>query len=553
MHRALWLLLWLRFKAWLRRLKRNAGTAKGAVLALLGVLVLLPCLISWFVWLFLEPGQTATAEHLEEVRRFGPLGLLAYCVLTIAFSSGERAISFTPAEVEFLFCGPFSRRQLLGYKIAAGLLTSLMTALFLTVFLHRHAALSLAAYVSLVLGLLFLQLFAMSVALVISTVGARAYNLWRKIVLVVLVALVLVAFLQIGKDLLRLEPAELLRRVEQSPLLQVLFKPLRWFVEAFTAEHLWPDFAQGVLRCLAVDGVLLALVFALDAHYLETSAAVSERIYAQLQRIRGGGAATMAVPPSGKPSFNLPSFPWWGGVGPIAWRQLTTVLRSFSRIIAVLIIFAVMLTPALISFRASTDQAALVPALGTMIGITVGVMTLFLTPLVTFDFRGDIDRLDVLKTLPIAAHWLAVGQLVAPVLLLSILQWTALAVFALMAGGTESLFWSVAALIVPLNFLLIGLENLLFLLFPARIAPATPGDFQALGRQMLLYLAKLLGAGLALSMATLVALPVYFLTGQRLPPAVIAAWLVLAGCGVGLIPLIAFAFRQVDVARDTPP
>ena len=49
-----------------------------------------------------------------------------------------------------------------------------------------------------------------------------------------------------------------------------------------------------------------------------------------------------------------------------------------------------------------------------------------------------------------------------------------------------------AAVVVPINFVLFALENVLFLLFPARQMAATPGDFHALGRQFLTLFARTL-------------------------------------------------------------
>src|SRR4051794_14042872 len=99
---ALWLLLRLRLWGWLRRLGRTLGTVKGALLTALGLLLLVPQLLA----LFVLPRPAVDPEHLAAVRRFGTLGLLAYCVLTLLLSSAEQALYFAPAEVGFLFPGP---------------------------------------------------------------------------------------------------------------------------------------------------------------------------------------------------------------------------------------------------------------------------------------------------------------------------------------------------------------------------------------------------------------------------------------------------------------
>jgi hypothetical protein len=98
---------------------------------------------------------------------------------------------------------------------------------------------------------------------------------------------------------------------------------------------------------------------------------------------------------------------------------------------------------------------------------------------------------------------------------------------------------------------LIALENLLFLLFPVRLLASTPGDFQALGRNVLLALTKTTGLALA-GMGALVSGIVAWLLTHSWAAAVAAAWLALAACGAVLVPCIALAFTHFDVGRDTP-
>jgi len=53
------------------------------------------------------------------------------------------------------------------------------------------------------------------------------------------------------------------------------------------------------------------------------------------------------------------------------------------------------------------------------------------------------------------------------------------------------------------NFLVFGVENLLFLWFPTRLVPSTPGDFQLMGRHILLMMAKMLVLMAALMLAAI--------------------------------------------------
>ena len=68
-----------------------------------------------------------------------------------------------------------------------------------------------------------------------------------------------------------------------------------------------------------------------------------------------------------------------------------------------------------------------------------------------------------------------------PVLLTCCLQWVVLAAVFWVSGRGGRFLLICAAYAVPFDFLLFAMENLFFLLFPTRLAAATPGDFQALG------------------------------------------------------------------------
>ncbi len=54
----------------------------------------------------------------RDARRSPPPALFAFTLLFVFTSAGEAAVYFTPAEVDFLFAAPFTRRELLYYKLA---------------------------------------------------------------------------------------------------------------------------------------------------------------------------------------------------------------------------------------------------------------------------------------------------------------------------------------------------------------------------------------------------------------------------------------------------
>ncbi len=323
--------------------------------------------------------------------------------------------------------------------------------------------------------------------------------------------------------------------------------PVQSFFDSMRATRFSPDLVVPLSIAVSVNVVLIVLVFALDRHYQEASAAASARIYARIQRTRGRSAgAENTNSPTRRRWLEIPDLPWWGGIGPILWRQLTTALSGLGRIVFVLFLLCALLSlPLMGTFL--EEEAVIVPGF-TILGIWI---LIFLTGLTPFDFRGDIDRIGILKTLPITPWRLAVGQLLTPVMLLTGIQYLGLVAAAALSPPHAWAMLLIAVFVPPFNFVLVALDNLLFLLFPVRLAAATPGDFLAVGRNVLLSLGKMFGLAVVGGVAGGVGAVVAFVT-ERVWLGAAAAWPVVAGFAVGLIPLVSLAFKQFDVGRDTP-
>src|SRR5947207_5965067 len=138
MHRALFTLIRLQGKAVVRRSFRGAKTPRGAIFLTLGLGVFL-------LWLGSSVLNTVVAgkQDPQQVRTFFPLAMLAICLLNLATTAGERAIAFTPPEVDYLFPGPFTRRELLLYKLARSGFGAIFTATIFSMAFLRYAQHSL--------------------------------------------------------------------------------------------------------------------------------------------------------------------------------------------------------------------------------------------------------------------------------------------------------------------------------------------------------------------------------------------------------------------------
>lgn len=549
MNSALWLLIRLQLGGWLRYLLRSLRTFKGAVLALVGSVVIAPYLL---MRLFVPVQRPSWYGY--DLCEIGPALLLLYCFTNVVFSSGERAVYFPPAEVNFLFPGPFGRRELLGYKLFSALLVSLPTALFMSLLLQTPSSSWPAAFVGMLLIVVFMHLFSMTINLLAIGVGARLYTRGRKLTMAFAVLLGLAFVLHTGGSPSQWQAKELFEKLLAAPSWQIVSTPLRSFFEVLSAERIWPDLFRSLGIALAVNLSLVGIVFALDAQYLEASASASARLYARMQRLRRGGMGSgEGLRRGGKVRTSLPMLPWLGGIGPIAWRQLTTAARGADRVLLLIVIVGVaIVAPMLASLRDNPDNHENILFVFALVAVWLSV---FMTSLLPFDFRGDIDRLAFLKTLPLPPWRLAVGQLLTPVLLMTVLQFVALSVVAGNAAHNDSLVpicLVCAAYVPPINFLLLALDNLLFLLFPTRLIAASPGDFQALGRNVLFMAAKMIVLGVVLGLTMIVAMLSNLVLGASWQWAALTAWPVVVFSAAALLPLLAWAFTIFDVGRDTP-
>jgi len=527
-------LLALQGKALGRRLTRGLRTVKGAFLIIFGVamivLWLLPSVMS---------GNGQPPANPETIRTVAPVALLGICLMNVIASGGERAITFSPAEVDFLFPAPFTRRQLLAFKIGKSLAGITFSSLLMSAAFLRHAGGWGQAVLAAFLTLIFMQLFSMAVALLAQSAGERAYTWGRKIVLGVVALAIAIPILP---SLLRggqggiVEVAATLR---QSAIGSVVLAPLEAFGRLFTATKWFPEVAMYAGIALAINAALLWIVLRLDADYLEASAAKSTALHERIQRLKQGGLMG-----AGKVTArgSLPLLPYWRGAGPIIWRQMTSVLRSSRGMLLMLAIGAIAAGPLLMSASQENPTSKTIGLLAWITIMAVGWLR--------FDFRGDLQRMDHLKSLPTARWAVAAGQIATPTLILSLVHILILAGVMIATKQAPVGLVMAVALSLPFNALLVGIENVLFLYYPVRVAVGA-GDFQGFGRQMLTLMAKLILMLIAGGLAALAGLLAHTLTDSWLAAGV-AAGVVLSIIAATVVLWAGAAFGRFDVAGDLP-
>jgi len=518
---------------------------------------LLALAIGWVraVWysLTLDQNDPLTAWLLSAVRdaaRAAPLPLLLFILLTGVLAVFEKPFRFSANEVDFLCAGPFRRRQLVNYKIGSAFSGQVLMSFLLAAPLGTVVSGPIPVFVGSLLLLSFLHLFSLVAGLLGTTLGLHDSRGIRRLAirLAVVGATLAILWVRFGKSIEN--PIDVYRQVASSPVSMAATSPLRWFVEVILAKRLWPDLVAWSSLCLLVNGLLLVTVHVLDARLEERA----------LEDDRRATDPEVGRPVSQRVPRALPLLARCRGLGPIAWRQSMNALRKPQQIgvamlmygILIFLLFLLALGSTAILFLPTLDGHREINPVGARVcGTFAIVLSMLIASGLSFDFRGDMGQIDVLKALPIEPIVLTAGQLFVPVVVATVMQWLALAVIAIGLKSVPAGLWAAAAFVPPVSVVLMAIENLPTFLFPVRQTPGTkPEPFEVLGRVLVHPFLRLAGYSAAVVATLVVSVAAYFLFGQRVSAALIAAWLTLAAGGFGLVGLLAHAFDRFDVTRD---
>jgi hypothetical protein len=527
----------------------------------------------FYVWsLFVRPGLGT-----RRIARRGPLPELEISIrgdgLTWAwmlillfgwiFGGDESGLTFTEAEIQFLFPAPLSRRQLVHYKLARTLLFASFTALILTATIGRTVGAGSPLFVLgafLGVGTISLHLVAASLTRLSLLERGLGGSARRALALVVPAAIV---GSLIGGFLLVPDPWPERWREVKPYLAHLCATAPMWWVSLPLAPAVHVAQARStaeILRwlppALGVLGVHYLWALSTGVAFEQASVHTAERRGRRLEGMRRGHLTVRA---SARPPFAL------SAEGPpavaIYWKNLTAAVRVLSLRMAMILVLPTLAGAVAIL----ATGAAFNRELGAVLCLVMAVSTaIFGAQVYRIDFRLDLASMDLLKSFPLRGVDLAAAEVLAPFTVLALTEWIFLAGAAVLAPagvvaitGRLPLLAAAMVALPALTLPALLVQNAAALLFPAWVesGAAPPRGIEAIGQRMLTLIGTLLAVGIALVPAAVVggiagALLWQPLGGAALPIAALAGAAVVGGEAVLAFFGLGRAFERFDPGRQ---
>lgn len=544
--------------------------------------------LAWFAWTFGSPfffrslnsarGRGGAApraafgfgeEFLTMAEGLGACALALWVVFSWILPSSRAALQFSEAEISFLFPAPFSRRRLIHYKLLRWQVGLLVTSLVFTFFTGRFAR--DGAWLFHVLGW-WIVLFTLNLhGLAASFTVTRMMDsgLWsprrRWWVIGALGVVVAAGFLLAQRFFPELSAAEDLpakvRGVLDSPAGYWLLWPFRLVLRPALSDTA-AEFLGAILPALAVLAVQYLWVIWAEVSFEEASIALSQKRAEMIASARTGNwqaHATSRKPRSAPFVLHADGFP------PLAilWKNLISAGAVFSGrtgffLVAWLVVMGV-------SFG-STQSQGFAGILVAVAGMALVLLTMMGSQIFRNDFRQDFNSIDWLRQFPLPGWQIALGELLAPALMLTVIQWL-LVLFLLALSVTTDLRtpWDMAqrvslaaciALLAPAyNLVTLLVPNLATVVFPAWFQSGRegPGGLEVMGQRLLFTFGTLLAVVISLVPAGVAFGVVWFVLQLVVSPWLAAPFGSLAGALVLLaeaslgIAWLGRLFDKIDI------
>ena len=533
------------------------------------------------------PSPEALTQTLPLIAAVSAVLLLGIVILAWVIPSNSRGLRFTEAETAFLFPAPISRRTLIHCKLLSSQFSILFTSLFFTLISNRWTFLggnALTHAVGWWFVLSTLNLHFTGAALTLSRLVEGGVSPLRRR-LTVLGGLAVVVGLTVAwvwrdlrapdaEDFAGVAPftAYLLGLLDHG-VLGTLLVPFKFVVGPFLA----PDartFLFALAPALLVMLAHYSWVLRMETSFEEASLAAAEKRSATLASVREGKRVFASTHTHARPGpFYLGS----SGRPELAflWKNLLSTATYFNlRVLATAA--AIILVGSKWFLTGTTPDIRAARVVVGMISLAAGAYVLLLGPhLARQDLRGDMPHADILKTYPLRGWELLLGQILAPVAILTGLTWLCLlaAALTLQPTGrmaltfTPPVLWAIALGIAAVTPFVGALQLLILngatIIFPAWFhslrAVGPGGGIELMGQRLIFVFGQFVVILTALLPASLTAFALIFATQWLIgaPAAIALATLVvlvvLAGEVWCALWWLGERFERLDVSSELRP
>jgi hypothetical protein len=545
----------------------------------------------FFVWLiYLRPVDPGSRPEVsDDAARTGAtmvqgldgfIGVTLLVTFAVWWLRGgvSGALAFPPAEVQFLFPAPLSRRMLIAYRVARAQVLVLPNALIWAL-LTRTWGLTQPLPLRFATAWAFfslLSLHRLGAALVQTTpvtngrraawIGAQGLAIAAIAGLLAGVAPVLVRFGEIGAEMGLQE----LGRALSVPPASWALTPTRLIMAPLRSTS-----PEALSSALVVIGGLVAAhlvwVLSMKVSFEEAAAMASSQMAERLAAFRAGRTAVVARPRKSKElRSRIPLAATGHPAVAIAWKNSVAFVRGGGlRSLVMLAAFIALSVAAMSAFSSSRavtnpETARELAVMALMPGLMMLAMSFMFGPrMVRNDLRQDLLSLSLIKTYPLRGRLIVLAELVSPAVLLTLFQVVCgvAAGLALPADARARILVLPAITLMacaPLALLVLNAANFAIqngtaLVFPswARLG-SNPAGLEAMGQTVLFALASLLALALSLVVPVGVGASVYVLTtGWYGDLTVVAA--LMAGVLVLAIEIALIVAALGDVLERTEP
>lgn len=515
-------------------------------------------------------------ENLALFESLGALIFLAVILFGWVLPNERAALAFTEAEVAFLFPAPVSRRGLIHFKLVRSQIAILFTTMLLTLVTNRlggHAWIRAAGW-WIILSTLNLHFLGASFAR--TMLLDRGISNWQRrlAIFVLLLGFGVWIFFWAKRTLPAVDFSQVenlrdirdyINSVFASGPAPYLLYPFRLVVRPYLSPNAGAFFFA-VIPALLLMALHYVWVIRSNVAFEEASVEAARRLSEKIAAIRAGNLRVSNKKPKGRRApFALHPI----GLRPVAlfWKNLIGTGSAFTP--RIWIILAGLILFACVMLKQSSGGSDLLPALAMIAGMLL-VWSLLLGPqLLRQDFRKDLALADMLKLYPMSGWQIALGELLAPAVILSVIQWLLLLFTVSLLSrwpGAGTVEWPLrisiglgAAVIIPmLNLIMLQIPNAAVLLFPAWFQAGKEGahGIEATGQRLIFLLGSLIVFIVTLIPAALAFAVVLFVVKLAvsvtiaLPIASFGAAVILAiEAGLG-IRVLGWLFDRYDVCAE---